>query len=448
MGALTFAALGTGILFRRNALAQNLRGALEGGIDATHEGLKPGSPDDQSSAFATALGKAAADGRPLFLPPGRYEVSEITLPERTEIVGIPGQSRVVLRRGSAIFKARHAATVRLEGLTLDGGGLPLGSHEAALLDAEDVDDLVVDDCDFLKSGSAGIRLRACAGRVENSRVQSVGTVGLLLDQSRGMRASGNVVGDCGDTGILVSRDEEGEDATIITQNRVSHIRADSGGTGQNGNGINLDKANGVVIADNRVDDCAFSAIRCFSSDSLTVTGNIATRSREVALYVEFAWEGAVVSDNLIDGCNGGISFTNFAEHGGRLGVCSGNIVRNVRGGRIYPGGDLQNGAGISAEADVAITGNVIEDAIWGLLLGWGPYLRDVTATGNVIRRTRIGIAVSVVEGAGPAIVANNLISNASQAAILGMKWTDAATGELIDGGEMPAGLTVANNRRS
>ena len=94
-----------------------------------------------------------------------------------------------------------------------------------------------------------------------------------------MRASGNVVADCGNTGILVSRDEEGEDGTIVTQNRVSHIRADSGGTGQNGNGINLDKANGVIVADNRVDDCAFSAIRCFSSDAIAVTGNIATQLR-------------------------------------------------------------------------------------------------------------------------------------------------------------------------
>src|SRR5207244_1586410 len=116
-------------------------------------------------------------------------------------------SRIVLRGGSAIFKARHAATLRLEGLTFDGGGLPLGSHEAALLDVEDVDDLGLDDCEFLESGSAGVRFRACAGRVENSRFQSIGTVGLLLDQSRGMRASGNVVADCGDTGILVSRDE-------------------------------------------------------------------------------------------------------------------------------------------------------------------------------------------------------------------------------------------------
>ena len=50
--------------------------------------------------------------------------------------------------------------------------------------------------------------------------------------------------------ILVSRDAESEDGSIVTGNRVSKVRADSGGTGQNGNGINLDKANGVIVADN------------------------------------------------------------------------------------------------------------------------------------------------------------------------------------------------------
>jgi uncharacterized secreted repeat protein (TIGR03808 family) len=233
----------------------------------------------------------------------------------------------------------------------------------------------------------------------------------------------------------------------VTGNRISHIRADSGGTGQNGNGINTDKANGVIISDNRVDDCAFSAIRCYSSDAPSVTGNIATRSGEMAFYVEFAWKGAVVANNQIDGANGGISFTNFAEHGGRLGICSGNVVQNIRGGPAYADGNLQNGAGIAAEADVAITGNVVENAIWGLQLGWGPYLRDVTATGNVIRKTKIGIAVSVAEGAGSAVVADNLISGVEQGAILGMRWSDVVTGELVDGGALPKGLTVEGNRR-
>ena len=358
------------ILSPVRVLAQGLRGTLEGGIDATHEGLNPGSPHDQSLTFAKALQKAGSEGRPLFLAPGRYEVSEIALPDHTSIVGIPGQTRIVLRSGSALLRARGATRLALEGLTFDGAGIPLADPEAGLVDAEDVSSLALDDCEFLESGGAGARLRACAGRVEDCIFQSIATVGLLLDQSRMMRATGNTLADCGNTGILVSRDEEGDDGSIVTQNRVAHIRADAGGTGQNGNGINLDKANGVVIADNRIDDCVFSAIRCFSSDEVAVTGNVATNSGEMALYVEFVWEGAIVANNLIDGGNGGISMTNFAEHGGHLGVCSGNIVRNIRGGPTYPDGNLQIGAGIAAEADVAISGNVVEDAVWGVQLGW------------------------------------------------------------------------------
>ena len=280
------------------------------------------------------------------------------------------------------------------------------------------------------SGAAGLTLRAAAGRVERSRSHANRTIGIDIAMARGMAVTDNVVADCGDTGILVRRDAEGEDNTLVSGNRVSNIRADSGGTGQNGNGINLDKANGVIVADNRVDSCAFSAMRAFSSDTLAISGNVLTRSGEMALYVEFASEGAIVSNNLIDGGNGGISFANFAEHGGRLGICAGNIVRNVTGGPRYPDGNAQIGAGISVEADMAVTGNLVEDCVWGLKLGWGPHLRDVNASGNIIRRTKIGIAVSVVEGGGPALISGNLITGASEGAILGMRWEDVATGEL------------------
>jgi uncharacterized secreted repeat protein (TIGR03808 family) len=278
-------------------------------------------------------------------------------------------------------------------------------------------------------------------------VSGARTIGLHLAQSRGMAVSDNVVADCGDTGILVERDGESDDDTIVRGNRVMAIRADSGGTGQYGNGINVAQANGVIVAGNRIDGCAFSAIRCFSSDNLQVAGNVLTRSGEMALYVEFAFEGAVVADNLIDGANGGISFANFMEHGGRLAACSGNVIRNITGGPRYADGNAQTGAGIGAEADVAITGNVIENAQWGLQLGWGPYLRDVAATGNVIRRTRIGIGVSVVEGAGAALIADNLISRAEQGAILGMRWEEVATNDLTDGGaEVWPHLTIEGNR--
>jgi uncharacterized secreted repeat protein (TIGR03808 family) len=393
-----------------------------------------------------ALAKAEGEGRPLFLPPGRYEVAAIELPRHAHLIGVPGQSRLVFRGGSFMLRARHAATLRMTGLALDGGGRPLAAP--GLLDADDVADLVLDDCAILASGAAALVARASAGRVERSLISGARTVGIDVEQSRGgMTVRDNVVTECGDTGILVARDRKGADGSIVSGNRVRAIRAQSGGSGQNGNGINLDKANGVVVSDNSVEDCAFSAIRCFSSDAVIVTGNIAAGSGEVALYVEFAFEGAIVANNLIDGGTGGISFANFAEHGGRLGACSGNVVRRIRAGPRYPDGNPQIGVGIAAEADVALSGNLIEDAVWGLQLGWGPHLRDVSATGNVIRRTRIGIAVSVVEGAGPAVIAHNLISSAAQGAILGTRWEEAATGELAhgDANGFPH-LTVTGNR--
>src|SRR3712207_7483584 len=58
---------------------------------------------------------------------------------------------------------------------------------------------------------------------------------------------------------------------------------------------------------------------------------------------------------------------NFMEHGGRLAVCSGNLVRNISGVSRLPRGDpLRRGAGIGAEADAAITGNTIENAQCGI----------------------------------------------------------------------------------
>ena len=280
VGTLAAGATSSLILSPVRVLAQGLRGTLEGGIDATHEGLNPGSPDDQSLAFAKALQKAGSEGRPLFLAPGRYEVSEIALPDHTSIVGIPGQTRIVLRSGSALLRARGATRLALEGLTFDGAGIPLADPEAGLVDAEDVSSLALDDCEFLESGGAGARLRACAGRVENCIFQSIATVGLLLDQSRGDAGNWQHRSPIAATPASSSRaTRKAKTAAIVTQNRVAHIRADAGGTGQNGNGINLDKANGVVIADNRIDDCAFSAIRCFSSDEVAVTGNVATQLR-------------------------------------------------------------------------------------------------------------------------------------------------------------------------
>jgi uncharacterized secreted repeat protein (TIGR03808 family) len=102
------------------------------------------------------------------------------------------------------------------------------------------------------------------------------------------------------------------------------------------------------------------------------------------------------------------------------------------------------------EADVAATGNVIDGApLYGMQLGWGPYLRDVAATGNVVRGAPIGIAVSVVEGSGSAVITDNLISGANRGAVVGMRWAETASGDLARAGaETFPHLTIERNRVS
>jgi len=74
-----------------------------------------------------------------------------------------------------------------------------------------------------------------------------------------------------------------------------------------------------------------------------------------------------------------------------------------------------NGFGISVEADVIATGNIIENCAYaGLKLGFGPYLRNVTASANTIRRSPYGILVSVAPGAGRAAIIDNRIEGATR----------------------------------
>jgi uncharacterized secreted repeat protein (TIGR03808 family) len=93
--------------------------------------------------------------------------------------------------------------------------------------------------------------------------------------------------------------------------------------------------------------------------------------------------------------------------------------------------DDDAGIGIVVEADAAVTGNVVENApSFGIMAGWGKYLRDVTITGNVVRNAFVGVGVSVFAGAGTALVSNNLISGSGRAAIAGLDHAKVVTGDL------------------
>jgi uncharacterized secreted repeat protein (TIGR03808 family) len=235
---------------------------------------------------------------------------------------------------------------------------------------------------------------------------------------------------------------------MVVDNRIENVANRSGGSGQYGNAVNAFRAANVIVRGNRIRHCAFSAVRGNAASNIQIADNSISEVGEVALYSEFAFEGAIIANNSVDGAAIGVSVTNFNE-GGRLAVVQGNIIRNLKPQRprgTDPGDAA--GVGISVEADSVVTGNVVENAPFaGIMLGFGRYLRDVAATGNVVRKTDIGIAVSVTPGAATALIANNVITDFKRGAIVGMAGAKAVTADLALGGvDSYAHLTVTGNR--
>ncbi|MBA3449365.1 MAG: TIGR03808 family TAT-translocated repetitive protein [Pseudaminobacter sp.] len=423
--------------------------AMRGSINATDLGLRPDALDDQSKAFAKMLRDAGDRGMPVFVPPGVYVVSNLSLPRHVRMSGVPGATRIVYGGDGHLFMAEEAAHIELSGLVFDGANRWIGDHAQALLDLRRVEHLAVDNCQILGSGKNGVALEWVAGRIDRSTISGAADAGIYSVEASRLAITGNSVADCANGGILVHRWQSADDGTMVTGNRVERISARDGGTGQHGNGINVFRANKVMVANNSVSDCAFSAIRANSSSNLQIAGNNCAQSGETAIYAEFAFEGAIISGNIVDVAANGISIVNF-DGGGRIGVCSGNIVRNLSRQGPYASESLGFGVGISAEADTAINGNVIENApLFGINIGWGPFMRNVVATGNVIRKAGTGIAVTVVEGAGSAVISDNIIDGAENGAIIGHRWAEPVTDDLATGGNGRfSHLTVERNHVS
>lgn len=179
---------------------------------------------------------------------------------------------------------------------------------------------------------------------------------------------------------------------------------------------------------------------------MQIIGNQGKRCGETALYSEFAFEGAIISGNLLEDCAMGINVTNL-DHGGRLAVVANNIIRNAQKGYAPKGKEPVGGMGVHVEAEATVTGNVVENASdVGISLGWSWAMRNLVATGNIVRKTGIGISVSLVPKERNALIANNVIADAKLGAVLGTEYGKIVTGDLTQGTDKRAtGIRVENN---
>ena len=414
----------------------------------------PGSGPARRRIRAQALAKALAEAGPS---------GQAALPAARPLRGRRGRAAAERPILSA-FPARAGSSSPAAPFMLRGEHMPeaaaRGGHArrrrppprraAALLDADDVADVAIDDCDIHSER----RRRREAPRVlrAGSRTRAsteIGSVGIYLRQSDGMTVSGNIVSDCGDTGILVSRDEESEDGSIVRGNRVSRDprrfrrhrperQRHQPRQGERRHRRRQPRRPMRLLGDPLLFLRQHRRHRQYR-DEFRRDGplrRVRVRGRDRRRQPDRRRERRHLLHQL-----------RRARRPAR------HLLRQHRqatsaAGRPIPDGNLQNGAGISAEADVAITGNTVEDALWGLQLGWGPYLRDVdrdAATSSAARRSASPSRSRKAQARRSSPTTSS--PTPKQGAILGMRWDEVATKELIGGETALPGVTIAGNHK-
>jgi len=416
------------------------------GRDATHYGVRPGSPDDQTKVLQRAIDEAARAQVPLSLPPGVYRTGLLQLQSGTQLVGVRGATKFVFSGGASMLSGEGTNSVGLTGITLDGGCIKLPDRRG-LVHCLGGRDIRIIDCEIMGSGGNGVWFENVSGDISGNIITKSATTAIVSFDAQGLLVSRNTIQGTNDNGIEILRSAIGDDGTQVIDNRIEDIKAGPGGSGQYGNAINAFRAGNVIVRGNRIRNCDYSAVRGNSASNIQITGNSVSDVREVALYSEFSFEGAVIANNTVDGAALGVSVCNFNE-GGRIAVVQGNIIRNLLPKRpIGTAPDDDAGIGIYVEADTSVSGNVIENApAFGIVAGWGKYLRDVVITGNVIRNAFVGVGVSVTPGAGTALVNNNMISQTPRGAVVGLDHARAITPDLAaEGAQRFAQVVIGTN---
>ena len=182
----------------------------------------------------------------------------------------------------------------ISGLILDGGDIPL-PQRVGLIHFLEGRSVRIADCEIVNAGGNGITLEAIEGEVTGNTIGAADAGHFFARRAR-LKISGNTVRGAGNNGILVWRNEPGDDGTLVVDNRIEGITNKAGGAGEYGNAVNVFRADNVIVRGNRIRNAAFSAVRGNKASNLKILGNTCTDLGEVALYAEFGFEGAVIAN--------------------------------------------------------------------------------------------------------------------------------------------------------
>src|SRR5258705_272165 len=207
--------------------------------------------------------------------------------------------RLAFREGHSImdFNRRHLMGVSAAGVAGALAISPDAARAAPLASA-----LGRDATQYgVRPGSPDDQPKALQAAIEEAApaVVSFDALGLIVSR--------NTITGTNDNGIEILRTAIGDDGTLVADNRIEDIKAGPGGSGQYGNAINAFRAGNVIVRGNRIRNCDYSAVRGNSASNIQISGNSVSNVREVPLYSEFSFEGAVIANNTVDRAALGVS---------------------------------------------------------------------------------------------------------------------------------------------
>ena len=389
-----------------------------------------GTPSGWTAAtLQQGIDAARSNGLTLFIRPGTYDTGDLHIDSSggtNPIVmeAIPGSVTIRYTGGTDFFSITGVSDCVLRGIVVDRNNISQSGWAAAIL-VRNASRTLIENCRILNSPQRGLYLVNCGTR---QTVGSSGTNEILASAGRivgceisncdvaifsfanvALHVESNTIHNCSNNGILIWQDSPLLDGSSVVDNSITYIRADAGGTGQNGNAINVYNANGCNVINNRIRFCKFTAVRANASSNTVIANNNIYAMAETAIWAEETGigdgqtnVGTVISGNVINICRDGISATNFSS-GGRLATITGNVVRNATAG-----------SGIFVEGDSIINANLVECMHqFGVVLGTNSYTRNLIASDNVLRNCAAGVAISSSSGAGYVLVTDNMIETPS-----------------------------------
>ncbi|MEO1143261.1 MAG: twin-arginine translocation signal domain-containing protein, partial [Pseudomonadota bacterium] len=153
-------------------LAASVTPVNAAGITTSGGRLNPGSPDDQGPVLQALLDKAAKQNTILVLDPGRYRVSNITLPKNTRILGVSGSTVLEYAGGDHFIYGENGSYTELSGIVFDGALQPVKEYADAALRINGTSHLKMSDCRITNAGQIGVQIDKSAGTFERNRIDN------------------------------------------------------------------------------------------------------------------------------------------------------------------------------------------------------------------------------------------------------------------------------------